>query len=95
MKKCLINMNLLTRESQLVTCALVADSGTTVSIESCEFRGSQYFNTIGIILRNANMLMKNTCINSFMAGGIIMYTKLENVVKIYKSHIRNNKYFGI
>lgn len=95
LKKCLVNLNLLTRESQLITCAVIADSGSTVSIESCEFRGSKYFNTIGVILRNANMLMKNTSVSNFMSGGIIMYTKIENVVKIYKSRIRHNKYFGI
>jgi F-box protein 11 len=94
-KKCLINLNMLTRESQLVTCSVIADSGTTLSIESCEFRGSKHFNTIGVVLRNANMLMKNTSISNFMSGGIIMYTKPDNIVKIYKSRIRNNKYFGI
>lgn len=84
-KKCLINMNLLTRESQLVTCAIIADSHTTVSVESCELFGSKYFDTLGVVLRNANFLMKNSIVNHFRSGGMLMYTKAHNIVKIYKS----------
>lgn len=94
-KKCLINMNLLTRESQLVTCAIIADSHTTVSVESCELFGSKYFDTLGVVLRNANFLMKNSIVNHFRSGGMLMYTKAHNIVKIYKSQFRNNNFFGI
>lgn len=83
------------RESQLLTPALVIDSGTTVSIDSCNFRGSSNFNTIGVVLRNANMVMKNSIVSGFQSGGMMLFAKPSNIIKIYKSHIRSNKFFGI
>ena len=95
MKKCYINMNLLTRECQLITPAIILERGTTTQIESCELKGSQYFNTMGIVMRAANMLMKDASITNFKSGGIMMYVKENNLVKIFKSIIRGNSYFGI
>lgn len=94
-KKNLINLNLLTRESQLITPAIIIDSGTTVNIESCDLRGSQHFHTLGIAIRDANVFIKDTNVFKFRSGGIIMYVKPKNQVKIFKSFINNNKFFGI
>lgn len=94
-KKNKINLNLLTRESQLVTPAILIDTGTTVNIESCDLRGSQYFHTLGIAMRGANVLIKDTLVTKFRSGGIMMYVKPDNNVMVFKSYITNNKFFGI
>jgi parallel beta-helix repeat protein len=48
-----------------------------------------------MVLRNANMVMKNSIVSGFMSGGIMLYAKPSNIIKIYKSYIRSNKFFGI
>lgn len=95
LKQCLINLNLLMRESQRVTPAVVVDSGTTVSLDQCNFRGSSNYNTLGVVVRNANLIMKSTIVSGFLSGGIMLYAKPDNIIKIYKSNIRSNKFFGI
>ena len=94
-KKCLVNLNLQTRESQLITPALIVDTGSSVTVESCDFKGSRYFHTIGVILRKCNMYMKDTNITQFKSGGMMMYLRKENIVKVFKSRIAENSYFGI
>lgn len=94
-KKCLINLNLLVKETQPITPAVLIERGSTINIETCDFKGSKFFSTIGIALRNAHMIMKDTTIMNFKAGGVLMFLTENNNVKLFKSIIANNGQFGI
>ena len=95
MKKCLINLNLLVKETQSITPAIMAERHTTINIESCDLKGSKVFQTIGIAIRNCNMALKDTSVLNFKSGGILTFLTEKNAVRMFKNRIATNGRFGM
>ena len=93
---CKISLKLLARQqSQLITQGITLDKDSTAHIEGSKIVGSDSFNTTGIALRMANLLMINSIVKKHKSGGIMMYQKQHNKAKIFKSRIIKNSSFGV
>jgi F-box protein 11 len=59
------------------------------------FKGNHAFPTAGIIINKATCIIKETNIEGFTKGGIMMWLEDEHVVKVFTTKVKNCKHVGI
>lgn len=91
----IINMNLVVRKTQEYIPAIVALNNSSLVITDCELIGSRYFETVGLLLRESNLLMKSCTLTHFQSGAICLQLAENNTSKIFNSKISFNGGFGI
>lgn len=100
MRNCKVNMNLLspplpTGKSPALVPAVVGLNNSFLIIKDCEFRGSNTRDSIGLYLKNCNLLMKTCTLTHFKSGGGHIVVSETNSTKIYSSKFTFNGSFGL
>ena len=99
MRNCKINMNLLgsplSSYSPAAVPAIIGLNNSTLIIKDCEMRGSNSRDSIGLFLRNCNLLMKNCTLTHFKLGGGHLTVKEDNSTKIIGCKVTFNGQFGL
>ena len=90
-----INLNLIRRINQEFVPAIVGLNNCSLVITDCELRGSNFYDTVGVLMRESNILMKNCVITHFKKGGVCLQLKENNTSKIFGSKFLFNETFGI
>lgn len=90
-----INMNMLVKTKQKFVPAIIGLNNSTLLISFCELRGSNLIDTVGLLMKNANLVMKVCTLTYFKKGAIALLMGENNSFKILDSRIYFNKVFGI
>lgn len=95
MRNCKVNLNLIVKQDQPFMPAIVGIDQSTLIIKECEMRGSNAHDTLGLLLKNSNLLMKDCVLTHFKFGGACIHVGETNSSKIYSTKITFNGKFGI
>ena len=83
------------RLNQDVMPMILLNKGTSSMIANCEMKGNSAFPTCGIVIKKATCIIKETVIDGFIKGGVLMWLQESNICKIFTTNIRNCKNYGI
>ena len=75
--------------------ALVINEGAEAILNKCEIKGNKNHLPIGILSRNADLVVKETKVHNHKAGGILVQAKEEHTVRIANSKIVFNDIVGV
>lgn len=95
LRGCLMTLNFVMKCNQEVLTMITLCKGTNSMIANCEIKGNLSFPTIGIVINNATCVIKETVVDGFSKGGILMWLEHEDVCKIFASRVKNCKNVGI
>jgi F-box protein 11 len=97
MRNCQINLNMIVKKEKKKAYipAIVAVNNSTLNITDCELRGSNHYETVGVLVKGANLLMKECTITHFKMGGICVHLNENNTSKIINTRVTFNQMFGI
>ena len=95
LRGCLMTLNFIMKCNQDVLTMITLCKGTNSMIANCEIKGNLSFPTIGIVIDNATCIIKETVVDGFSKGGILMWLEDEHVCKIFASRVKNCKNVGI
>ena len=97
LKECSIDLSLLASSPQSIALATILELNTTAHIEECHFIGSESFDTLGVVVKGANLVMHKTKIQRFKSGGMMIALGLQDKlnINISESFVENNSSFGI
>lgn len=74
---------------------IIMDKGTSNMIANCELKGNATFPTAGIVLNKGTCIIKETTVEGFSKGGILMWLEDPNICKIFTTKIEYCKNAGI
>lgn len=90
-----ISLCYMVRSNNVIVPALAVNEGATAIITQCEFKGNKTHLTVGALVKQANLIMTDSKIHGFKAGGILVESKLRNKISILKSKIVFNEIVGV
>lgn len=95
MRNCSVNLNLVMAKKIPYIPAIICKSESSMLMTDCELRGSNNFDTLGVLAKESNLIMKDCTISHFKTGGICMHLENSNSSKISNCKITFNGGFGI
>jgi nitrous oxidase accessory protein NosD len=66
-----------------------------LSMYSCEIKGHETKETIGIVCRMGTLILENSTVNNHRGGGVLIWGLKENHSRIMKNIIEDNKEVGV
>jgi len=95
LEDCMLSLNFIVKTHVNILPALVINEGAEAILNKCEIKGNKNHLTIGILSRNADLVVKETKVHNHKAGGILVQAKEENTVRIANSKIVFNDIVGV
>lgn len=91
----LLSLSFIVKSFKNILPALVCIPGSDLVMQRCEVKGNQNHETIGLMIRMANANISDCRIHNNLMGGVLVWTKENNRVKISHSKILFNSKAGI
>lgn len=88
MEGCLLSLKHIQKMCKSIVPALVALENTAVILNRCLIRGNAVHETVGAILKKADILLKEVKITQFSLGGLQIYCGAEKIVKVANCTVR-------
>lgn len=95
LRNCLLSLSFVMKCNQDVIPLILINEGTSNMIANCQLKGNNNFPTMGIVVKKANCIIKETEVSDFSKGGILMWLEDPNSSKIFTSKVENCKQVGI
>jgi len=78
----------------IIPAVCITEKGECI-INRTEIKGNKINETMGILCKYGDIVVKDSKIHSHLAGGIHILSNKNNTVKIANSRIINNKHVGM
>jgi len=91
----LLSLNFIVKSHKNVIPALVVNEGSEITMNRTEIKGNKHHETIGIIIKWADALIKDCKIHNHMKGGILIQSHFQNNIKIINTKVSFNTKVGI
>lgn len=81
--------------NQVTIPMVLLNTGTSSMISDCKLNGNGSIPTCGIVVKKSTCIIKDTAIEGFISGGIMMWLEGTNICKIFGTKVRDCKTVAI
>lgn len=74
MEESLLSLSFIVKSHKNILPALICNEGTELVLSKCEIKGNKNHETIGIMIKKADALIKDCKIHNHLMGGILTWT---------------------
>lgn len=91
----LLSLSFIVKAIKFPLPALVCNEGTELVMSKCTIKGNKNYDTIGVLIKKADVIIKDCKIHSHLMGGILLWSTKNHTVKIINNTIIFNGKVGI
>jgi hypothetical protein len=95
MRNCMMSLGFVMKCNQVSIPMVLLNTGTSSMISDCKLNGNGSIPTCGIVVKKSTCIIKDTAIEGFISGGIMVWLEGTNICKIFGTKVRDCKTVGI